>query len=212
MTRLIFVRHGESAANRVRRFAGHTDAPLTDHGHAQAAAAAEYLSRFRIDIAYASDLRRAYDTAATIAARQGLNVIPEGGFREIFAGEWEGRLFTDLEREYEKEYRLWRSDIGYSRATGGESVVELGRRVSATVARVLKEHEGKTILIGTHATPIRVMACLWHGIPFEAAAQIPWAQNASTTVVEYDGERSRLLLYGYNQYLGALSTRMPANV
>lgn len=213
MTRLIFVRHGQSEANFNRTFAGHTDAPLTALGREQAAAAGEYLSRCRIDVAYASDLRRAYDTAAIIAARHGIVPIATPDFREIFAGEWEGRRFVDLEVEYPEEYAtVWRTDIGNARAPGGESVVELGTRISGAVSRLLRMHEGKTILVGTHATPIRVMECVWRGIPFTSAALIPWTQNASATVVEYEGERPRILLCGYNAYLGRLSTRMPANV
>ena len=212
MTRLIFVRHGESAANRARVFAGHTDAPLTDYGRAQAAAAAEYLTRFRIDFACASDLTRAYETASIIAARQGLSVTPDPAFREIFAGEWEGHSLDDLIREYAVEYGRFRTDIGNCRPTGGESVVELGERISAATARLICEHEGKTVLIGTHATSIRVMAAFWRGLPFTQTALVPWAMNASATVVEYEGGVPRVLLYGYNQYLGTLTSRMPAGL
>ena len=212
MTRLIFVRHGQSEANFTRSFAGHTDAPLTALGRAQAASAGEYLRRFRIDLAYASDLRRAYDTAAIIAAPHGLLPTPTPAFREIFAGEWEGRRFTDLETEYAADYAVWRGDIGHARPTGGESVVELGTRIASAVTRLLRAHEGKTVLIGTHATSIRVMECFLRGVPFEEAARIPWTQNASTTVVEYEAGTPRILLCGYNAYLGEISTRMPANV
>lgn len=212
MTRLIFVRHGQSEANLCRIFAGHTDAPLTALGRAQAAAAGEYLRRFRIDVAYASDLRRAYDTAAIIAAYHALTPIPKQDFREIFAGEWEGKYFTDLEVEYPADYGVWRNDIGHARPTGGESVLELGTRISRAVSRLLEAHEGQTVLIGTHATAIRVMECFMRGVPFEEASRIPWTQNASATAIEYDGKKPRILLCGYNDYLGALSTRMPANV
>lgn len=212
MTRLIFVRHGQSEANFSRVFAGHTDAPLTALGRAQAAAAGEYLRRFHIDIAYASDLRRAYDTASIIASRHGLTPIPMQHFREIYAGEWEGKRFTDLEIEYPSDYSIWRNDIGNARPTGGESVAELGARISRAVSRLLAEHEGKTVLVGTHATAIRVMECFVRGVPFEEAARIPWTQNASTTVVEFGEKKPHVLLCGYNGYLGAISTRMPANV
>lgn len=213
MTRLILVRHGQSEANLARSFAGHTDAPLTDLGRAQAEAAGEYLRRFRIDIAYASDLRRAYDTAAIIAARHQLTPIPDAALREVFAGEWEGRLFSDLEAEYPHEYAtVWRTDIGHAHPVGGEAVTALGARVSGAITRILEKHAGQTVLIGTHATPIRMLECFFRSIPFEAAAQVPWVQNASATVVELDGGAPRILLCGYNAYLGNMMTRMPANV
>ena len=212
MTRLIFVRHGQSEANLHRVFAGHFDAPLTALGRAQAAAAGEYLLRIPIDVAYASDLHRAYDTAAIIAAKQGLSVTPDPAFREIFAGEWEGRSMDALMQEYADEYGRFRTDIGHCRPTGGESVVELGKRLSAATARLLEKHEGKTVLVGTHATSIRVTECVFRGIPFERAREIPWVQNASVTVVEYENAIPRILLCGYNAYLGNLTTYMPANL
>ena len=118
----------------------------------------------------------------------------------------------DLVSSYASEYGLFRTDIGHCRPTGGESVVALGERIKAAASRIVSENEGKTVLIGTHATPIRVLGALWNGLPFEETARIPWAQNASTTVVEYEGGSPRLLLYGYNDYLGRLMTRMPAIV
>lgn len=212
MTRLIFVRHGQSEANLHRIFAGHFDAPLTALGRAQAATAGEYLCRIPIDVAYASDLRRAYDTAAIIAARQGLSVIPDSAFREIFAGEWEGQYMDVLMQKYAHEYGMFRNDIGHSCPTGGESVIEVGRRLDAATTRLLERHEGKTILIGTHATPIRTMECIFRGIPVERAQEVPWAQNASVTVVEYENATPRIVLCGYNAYLGNLFTGMPIGV
>ena len=213
MTRLIFVRHGQSAANFERVFAGHTDVPLTDLGRAQAAAAGEYLRRFRVDVAYASDLRRAYDTAAIIAAYHALTPIPDPAFREIYAGDWEGRRFDDLMVEYPKEYAtVWRTDIGRVQTPNGESTVDLAARVSAGVERLLAKHQGKTVLIGTHATPIRMLECLWRGLPATEAAKIAWTQNASTTVVEYKGDRPHILLRGYDDYLGRMTTSFPSNV
>ena len=213
MTRLIFVRHGESEANLQRAFAGWTNAALTDKGHAQAEAAARYLLQYKIDVAYASDLQRARDTAKHIADKQGIPLVPDRELREIYAGEWEGRLFDDLIQEDAEAYTTWRQTIGLARPTGGESVAELQTRVQGAVNRILAAHTGKTVLIGTHATPIRVMECIWRDIPLAEAHTVPWRANASTTVVEYDESgRARIALCGYHEYLGDLLTGLPRTV
>ena len=96
-TTLIFIRHGESEANYEHRFTGQSNVfGLTERGHAQAQAAAEALNGICVDAIIASDLRRAYDTAKHVGDLRGMEVIPDEGFREIFAGKWEGERFDDL--------------------------------------------------------------------------------------------------------------------
>ena len=68
MTRIIFIRHGQSLANEQSRFAGHTNVPLTELGKAQAERAAEYIVKHeKIDKIYSSDLMRAHDTALPVS-------------------------------------------------------------------------------------------------------------------------------------------------
>ena len=98
--RIIFVRHGQSEGNLVRSFLGHTDLPLTELGHKQAEATAEYLKDTDIDIIYASDLKRAWQTAEHIAEKKELSIIADPTLREIFAGEWENQLFVELPEKF----------------------------------------------------------------------------------------------------------------
>ncbi|MBQ8858868.1 MAG: histidine phosphatase family protein [Clostridia bacterium] len=212
MTRMIFVRHGESEANLRHAFAGWTNAHLTEKGHEQAQKTAEYLKRYHIDVAYASDLRRAYDTAKHIADAQGIEVKPEEGLREIFAGDWENRLFDEIATQDAEAWQVWRQDIGRAQPAGGESTAALQARVAETVDRIRRAHEGKTILIGTHATPIRVMECLWRGLPLAEAKTINWVPNASVTVIEYEGDTPRIVCIGEYSYMGDLITGLPRNV
>src|SRR5262249_12567689 len=83
VTTLLLARHGETDWNRARRWQGHADRPLTERGWAQAAALAERLADIALDAVYASDLRRARDTAAVVAARQGIEVIELRELREV---------------------------------------------------------------------------------------------------------------------------------
>ena len=87
-------------------------------------------------------------------------VISDRNLREIYAGEWEGKKFSELPGLYEKTYGVWLSDIGRSHPDGGESVSELYERIIGEVRKIARENMGKTVLIATHATPIRCIACL----------------------------------------------------
>ncbi len=213
-TTLIFIRHGESEANATGRFTGQSNAfALTERGHAQAEAAARYFCDTHIDAVYASDLCRAYQTAVHVAEPHKLAVRKEPGFREIFAGEWEGKKFEDLPVLFPVDFGLWRSDIGTSVCTGGESVAALQQRVAETVERVVRAHPNQTVVIGTHATPIRVMQCIWQGIPLSGMKDVAWVPNASITTVVYEPDLSfHDVRIGCTDHLTGMMTALPTNV
>ncbi len=209
-TKIILVRHGESLGNCKNTFLGQTDWDLTERGYRQAELTAEYLKDYGIDAFYASDLMRAYNTAEAVAKRYGAEVIKTEAFREIFAGEWEACPFDELNEKFAGDYHIWRNDIGNARCTGGESVRELQVRVLAEYRRIAEKHRGKTILIGTHATPIRVLKCHFLGETVEYAREIAWAPNASVTITDADDEK--IILDGYADHLGEIATKFNGKV
>lgn len=210
--RLYFVRHGQSEGNLHHQFLGHTDLPLTDLGHVQAQLAGEYLADKNIDIIYASDLKRAWQTAEHISEKLGLSIIADGKLREIYAGDWEGLEFEKLEAQYRDDFMKWREDIGYSRCTNGESFIEIYSRITAEVTRLAQECDGMTVCIATHATPIRCMRLLSMGLGFEKAKDIGWTSNASITAIDYSDGKFSIAIDDYNDHLGQLSTKLPKNV
>ena len=211
-TTILAVRHGESLANHEKCFAGQLDYPLTALGREQAELTAQYLEQYRLDAVYASDLSRAFETGKIIAAHQHLTVIPDAALREIYAGKWQGRKFDDLERDYPEQYGRWKTSIGCLQTPEGESTVEMAHRVCGELERLAEQYQGKTICLATHATPIRMMQCLWSGIPFERAAEIPWTSNASVTIAEKDETGWHCIVSGLNGHLGGKKTFFPPNV
>ena len=83
MTRLIIWRHGQTSWNLQHRIQGQQDTSLDDTGRAQAAAAAGLLAAEQVDLLISSDLRRARETAETLAAVTGLPVEFDSRLREI---------------------------------------------------------------------------------------------------------------------------------
>lgn len=215
MTRLVFVRHGESMGNIESRFYGNFDGPLTEKGRRQARLAADYLADWHFDAAYASDLCRAYDTGCAIAARHpGLEVIKDARLREIFAGEWENVPFAELAVKYCDEYALWMTDLWRAQPVGGESIAELALRVRTAAWDIARKNEGRTVLIATHATPIRTLQCEWQGAAYEDIQHIKWVQNASVSVADYDTSNSsvNLITLGDASFQGDNATPIPTDV
>ncbi|MBQ1951066.1 MAG: histidine phosphatase family protein [Clostridia bacterium] len=213
MTRIYFIRHGESEANKNGRYAGWFDAPLTEQGVKQANLTAEFLKKVPFDAFYGSDLSRAYDTGCAVAALHSMPVTSCQALREIHAGVWEGRLIEEVMTCYPVEYALWKEHVGLCTFPDGESVAQLQQRVRNEVESIVHRHPGQTVCVATHATPIRVMEAVWNNVPLEKLDTIPWVANASVTIVEYDENGvGRLVERDLHDHLGALSTFVSAKL
>ena len=211
MTKFYIIRHGESLGNHQNLFLGHTDLGLTERGHAQAELTGEYLKDMPIDVFYSSDLKRAYETCKHISDKKGMDITTHKGLREIFAGEWEAKVFNSLLDTY-PAFKVWLDDMPNARCDGGESVRELKDRVEKAFVEIAEANPGKTVCVVSHATPIRVMCTAFRGVPLEEIDDIPWVPNSSVTEVIYDNGNWTLIREGYKEHMGDISTELPSNV
>ena len=213
MTRLYFVRHGESESNIEARFTGQLDIPLSEKGRQQALLTAARLRSLPLAAVYASDLSRAYETGRIIAAMHQLDAVPTPHLREINGGLWQGERYEDLLTLYPDSYNIWRKQLGLAVAPQGESVAHLRERVNAFIRAVVKAHPDSHVCIATHATPIRCMESVWGSIPLEEMHTIPWVSNATVTIVDY-GEDGTATIVERNSYkhLADLHTELPQTV
>ena len=210
MTRLILVRHGQSIANQRVLFAGHSDFDLSELGHKQARAAADYLiKKEKIDAIYASDLLRAYHTAYPIGEAFGLPVIKDEGFREIFGGAWESMCFTDIAAQYPDEFYVWQNDYSHCRPVDGESTIEVYERIVPHTCRLAKKNDGKCILIATHACVIRAFDAYVQGLRADEVGKIPFTHNSSINIYEYDEGTIRTIRTNITDHLGDMVTMLP---
>lgn len=217
MTKIIMVRHGQSVANLEDRFAGYSNFDLTDLGREQARLAAEYLYRSgeRVDKIYSSDLLRAHNTAVPFAERYGLPINDTGALREIFAGKWEGLTFTEIMERYPEDRRLWKEDFANSRCTGGESTRELYRRIVKAVTDITKDNIGKTVLIASHATPVRAIDCYSRGWGEERLGDVSFVKNSALSTFEYNENNGTItpIRVGVTDHLEeSMITRLPKTI
>ncbi len=208
-TTIILIRHGESEGNKTRVFTGHTNAPLTELGQLQARLAADALKSIHIDRIYTSDLCRAHDTGLPVAEDHGLEIESDERLREIYGGEWESVNFDVLPQKYPEDFGLWKANIGLSRCTGGESIVELYDRVVKRVIEIAEENPGKTVCIATHATPVRAVCAYASGISAEDISKEPFPGNASISIVEYENGKLTATVKGDIAHLNGFETFLP---
>ena len=159
--KLILVRHGETASNRDGLGLGRQDVPLTEKGRLQAQALAEALAGEEIAAVYSSPLRRAYETAAAIAAPHGLDVVTDEGLTEMDVGELDGLTFREMRERHPEFVSRWLGEEAGTLAMpgGGESLQDVQSRAAEAVRRICERHEGGTVVAVTHNFVIHALLC-----------------------------------------------------
>jgi probable phosphoglycerate mutase len=158
VTRLVVVRHGETAWNRDTRIQGHTDVPLNERGHWQAQRAARALLDEGLAAVYSSDLLRAAHTAEAIAQACGVPLHLDDQLRERHFGRFEGQTHDQILAQWPDEGRRWRErDPAYGPA-GGETLQQFYERCVNAAARVARWHPGQVVAVVAHGG---VLDCLY---------------------------------------------------
>lgn len=158
-TRILAIRHGETAWNVDTRIQGHLDIPLNEQGLRQATHLAQALAqRDRIDAIYASDLSRAHATASAIGQALGQGVTAHTGLRERHFGEFQGRTFKEIEIEQPDHAWHWRKRTpDWVPPGGGESLVLLRERILNTVNELAAAHNGQQIVLVAHGGVLDIL-------------------------------------------------------
>jgi probable phosphoglycerate mutase len=157
ITRLIAVRHGETAWNVDTRIQGQLDIGLNDTGLWQARRVGQALAHEDIGAIYASDLSRAWQTAQEIARPHGLMVQPEPGLRERAFGRFEGMSFAEIESTLPDQARRWRERDPEFQPEGGESLLVFRERVTRIASKLAARHPGQLVALVAHGGVMDVL-------------------------------------------------------
>ena len=139
--RLVMLRHGQTEFNAGSRMQGQLDTDLTDLGRSQALAAAEVLAKRQPLLIVSSDLRRAHDTAETLAQCCGLPVRVDPRLRETHLGDWQGLTHHQVDAGSPGARLAWRDDARWA-PHGGESRVNVADRSTPLVAELVAGEPG----------------------------------------------------------------------
>jgi probable phosphoglycerate mutase len=189
VSRLIVWRHGNTDWNAGGRVQGQADVPLNELGHRQAAEAAKILIRLRPVAIVASDLRRAADTAAALAALTGLAVRHDPRLRERYFGAWQGMLMADVARTRPEEHARWRAGADVV-GDGIETLDDLGKRVADALQDAADlGPAGGTVVVATHGAAARQGVGQLLGWPLSQLRTLRALQNCHWVELTHDGVR-----------------------
>jgi ribonuclease H / adenosylcobalamin/alpha-ribazole phosphatase len=155
-TRLILLRHGQTALSVDRRYSGRGNPPLTETGLRQATAAAGRLATHGVTAIVTSPLTRARQTADAVASTTGAPVTELADLTETDFGNWEGLTFGEARAKDPELHAAWLTDPSVP-TPGGESFDQVHTRVVAAKDQVLRQHAGATVVLVSHVTPIKTL-------------------------------------------------------
>ena len=169
-TRIMAIRHGETAWNVDTRIQGHIDIPLNEHGQLQAERLAEALAaQDTLHAIYTSDLQRAHQTALAVGKRLGLTPVTHQGLRERCFGRFEGLTYAQVGELHPEDALRWKQRDPAWAPPGGESQTEVFARVKAALDAIAAQHVGEHIAIVTHGGVLDVFYRLATGQGISAA-------------------------------------------
>ena len=201
LTRVIIVRHGETAWNNASRFQGTLNVKLNDTGVEQAKALAESFKGQKIDAIYSSPLDRAKQTAETIAAYHGHHVALKDEFIEIDHGKWEGLFLKEVVNDDHLLYQEWLNNPQNFLMPKGESLAQVRERVVSAFYRIVENHPDQTVILVGHDATNKVLICELLGVDNSHFWQIKQG-NGAITIFDYERGQSRLILLNDTCYLG----------
>ena len=193
--RLVLVRHGQSTWNQEHRIQGQLDPPLSLEGLRQADLLGERLAGRRFAGFYASDLKRAFETAQVIASFVGVQPDVMPSLREIYLGEWEGLRTEEIAERFPEAWAAWVEEPDWDVVPGGEGAAVFEARVTSGLDDIFSRHEHGDVLAVTHGGVIQVALQRVVGRP--SRGLFPFKiQNASISLLEK--RNGRMVIGGVN--------------
>lgn len=202
LTKICFVRHGETDWNVNKRMQGHIDIPLNAHGVMQAERLAKALQRtgHHFDRIYSSDLERAFHTAKAIASPQSLDITIHPDLRERHVGKLQGLLLADAPQV---EPTLWQRhvarDLDFDLG-GGESIVQFHNRMKRMLDYLLTKHTGEQILAVSHGGSLDMIYRIVTQQPLDAE-RVAVVPNTSLNWIVHDGNTWLIERWGDTSHL-----------
>jgi len=198
-TTVVLVRHGVTPHTLEKRFSGglaSSNPGLSDEGRAQVRAVADWLGPLaeRVDAVVASPVRRTLESAEIIAESLGHRIQVEPGFAEMEFGVWDGLTFGEVGERYPAELKAWLGSVDVA-PEGGESFSTVQQRVLDGLGRLREQHAGRTVVVVSHVTPIKVLVADAVSAPLEAVFRMELTPASVTVLSYFADDRASMRMY-----------------
>lgn len=157
MTKIYFVRHCETDANRDHILQGTGDFDISKEGEHQLKLLAKRFENINFDVIISSPLTRTRKTALAIKGERDIEILYDRDFIEYDFGDWQGFHVSDLEIKYPELFEIYKTEFYNFTSPGGESYDEFYARAWSATKRLLQNHNGKTVVVTSHGGTIRAI-------------------------------------------------------
>ncbi|GGM36117.1 histidine phosphatase family protein [Dactylosporangium sucinum] len=196
MNTVTLARHGRTAWHTPNRYTGRSDIALDDVGVRQAEALARWAAGRGFAALASSDLRRAVDTAAAVAAATGLAPAADPRLRELDFGIAEGHTLADLDPAVAEPFVR---DPVTHHFPGGEHPARAVDRFHAGLAALHARVPEGSALVVAHSTIIRLVVCAALGLPLaQYRHRLPALDPTAVTTLRLAGDGVPMALLAYN--------------
>lgn len=195
-TNLYIVRHGETEWNTEKRMQGHKDSPLTENGKLQTSWLGETLHDIEFDAIYASSRNRTKQTAEIVRSNRDLPIFLRDNLKEIYMGEWEGRLTHEVKEEYPEDYNNFWYKPNLYKPKLGETFYDVQNRTIPEINNIIAKHSGKNILIVTHTVTLKIIMSNFENRSISNLWDPPYIHPTSLSCVEIINDNYNIKLYG----------------
>ena len=183
-------RHGETASNVARRYAGASSEPLTARGREEMGRLALRLQGAGISQVWTSEIARALESAEVLARALGADVVSDPRLNEMRMGPWEGLTEDEVAAKYPADYRVWMTRPDELKLEGRETLDVLARRVLPVVSAALESR--KAVVMVTHVAPMRVAALKAMGLGLRLYKRVQVRNAECFQVTDHTGDVRRL--------------------
>ena len=211
-TRLVIVRHGQTAANTGRLLHGWSDLPLDETGKRQSTLVARRIANeIEARALLSSPLARARATAVAISDLTGLEIEERAELREMHFGDLEGVTVESLQVEYPDIAAQALDPHNLTlRWPNGEHIAEFYQRCQESFASIASEYHGETVVVVAHGGVIGGYLRSVAGEPLNAWQTFA-LRNCAISIVDVAGGVPSVIVSNDCQHLDAdLSTASEA--
>lgn len=164
ITRITTIRHGQTAYNEERRYAGSIDVPLNEKGIEDARIASSRLVDYEFDLVITSGLTRAFQTAEILVGERKLPIIQNELCNERDYGKMQGLTYVEVEDINPRiMYLKLNSDFHSLNPPSGEDFPALRKRAKAFSQFLFQNYAGSNILVVAHSAIMQQLHGLFRG-------------------------------------------------
>lgn len=185
------IRHGAYALLD-HALGGRADHPLSEEGRAQADRVAEWLSDQPVTHLVSSPVRRAHETAISIAHRLGHPSSLDESFTEIDFAGWSGKRFDDLASD--PAWQAWNRFRGTAGVPGGENMLAVQSRALAGLLKLCDPDQDREIVVVSHADVIKAILAHFLGMPLDLMGRMEIGPGSVSQVMLYQQDAKVLTM------------------